>query len=60
MVRTGVIDPAKVTGLALQNAASFAGLMLTTGALVPTSRKKKKKGAAGGLGAMYESYCGSL
>ena len=34
MVKAGVIDPAKVTRLALQNAASIAGLMLTTEALV--------------------------
>src|ERR1700691_2273358 len=34
MVKMGVIDPAKVTRLALQNAASIAGLMLTTEALV--------------------------
>jgi len=39
MVKMGVIDPAKVTRLALQNAASIAGLMLTTEALVPSSRK---------------------
>src|SRR5207237_3899391 len=34
MVKMGVIDPAKVTRLALQNASSIAGLMLTTEALV--------------------------
>jgi len=30
MIKMGIIDPAKVTRLALQNAASIAGLMLTT------------------------------
>ncbi|MFH4081844.1 TCP-1/cpn60 chaperonin family protein, partial [Acinetobacter baumannii] len=34
LVKAGVIDPAKVTRTALQNAASIAGLMLTTEALV--------------------------
>ena len=34
MIKEGVIDPAKVTRLALQNAASIAGLMLTTEALM--------------------------
>jgi chaperonin GroEL len=35
LVKAGIIDPAKVTRTALQNAASIAGLMLTTEALVP-------------------------
>ena len=34
MVEAGIIDPAKVTRCALQNAASIAGLMLTTEALI--------------------------
>ena len=34
LVKDGVIDPAKVTRIALQNAASIAGLMLTTEALI--------------------------
>src|SRR6202795_3661889 len=62
MVKPGVIDPAKVTRLALQNAASIAGLMLTTEALVADIREDEKKGAAagggpggpgGGMGGMY-------
>src|SRR3981189_2396151 len=62
MVKAGVIDPAKVTRLALQNAASIAGLMLTTEALVADIREDEKKGAAagggpggpgGGMGGMY-------
>ena len=47
MVKAGVIDPAKVTRLALQNAASIAGLMLTTEALVADIKEDEKKGAAG-------------
>ena len=51
MVKMGVIDPAKVTRLALQNAASIAGLMLTTEALVADIREDDKKAAgAGGHG----------
>ena len=50
--KTGVIDPAKVTRLALQNAASIAGLMVTTEALVAGNKEDDKKGAAGGGGGM--------
>ncbi len=42
MVKAGVIDPAKVTRLALQNAASIAGLMLTTEALVADIKEPKE------------------
>ena len=52
MVKAGVIDPAKVTRLALQNAASIAGLMLTTEALVADIQEDDKKAAgAGGTAA---------
>src|ERR1700723_2398598 len=61
MVKAGVIDPAKVTRLALQNAASIAGLMLTTEALVADIKEPKEASAghgggapgAGGMGGMY-------
>src|ERR1700675_5091121 len=62
MVKAGVMDPAKVTRLALQNAASIAGLMLTTEALVAELKEDDKKSAAagggpggpgGGMGGMY-------
>src|SRR6204780_3004021 len=61
LVKAGVIDPAKVTRLALQNAASIAGLMLTTEALVADIKEPKEAGAAhgggapgaGGMGGMY-------
>jgi chaperonin GroEL len=58
LVKAGVIDPAKVTRLALQNAASIAGLMLTTEALVADIKEEEKKAAggapgAGGMGGMY-------
>jgi chaperonin GroEL len=45
-VQQGVIDPTKVTRTALQNAASVAGLMLTTDAMVAELVEEKK--AAGG------------
>src|SRR6059036_139822 len=48
MVKMGVIDPAKVTRLALQNAASIAGLMLTTEALIADIKEDTKAAAAGG------------
>jgi chaperonin GroEL len=47
MVKAGVIDPAKVTRLALQNAASIAGLMLTTEALVADIKEEGLKAAVG-------------
>src|SRR6266516_3042974 len=47
LVKAGVIDPAKVTRLALQNAASIAALMLTTEALVADIREEGQKAAAG-------------
>lgn len=50
LVKAGVIDPAKVTRLALQNAASIAGLMLTTEALVADIKEDEKKAAGGGGG----------
>ncbi|HVS89588.1 MAG TPA: chaperonin GroEL [Candidatus Acidoferrum sp.] len=54
MVKAGVIDPAKVTRLALQNAASIAALMLTTEALVADIKEEGKQAAAGaGHGGNY-------
>ncbi len=50
LVESGVIDPAKVTKNALINAASIAGLMLTTEALVSEIPEEEKKPAAGGGG----------
>lgn len=50
MTKVGIVDPAKVTRSALQNAASIAGLVLTTEALVVEKPEKKKEPAAGGHG----------
>ena len=57
LVEAGVIDPTKVTRTALQNAASIAGLLLTTEALI-VEKKEDKNGAPaggppGGMGGMY-------
>jgi chaperonin GroEL len=52
LVAAGVIDPAKVAKTALINAASIAGLMLTTEALVSEIKEDDKKGAQGGGGGM--------
>jgi chaperonin GroEL len=56
LVKTGVIDPTKVTRTALQNAASIAGLLLTTECVV-VEKKEEKSGpampAGGGMGGMY-------
>ncbi|KAA0252024.1 chaperonin GroEL [Acidobacteria bacterium ACD] len=56
MLEAGIIDPAKVTKSALQNASSIAGLMLTTEALVSEVKEKEKAPAmpaGGGMGGMY-------
>ena len=57
MLQAGIIDPTKVTKNALQNAASIAGLMLTTEALVSEIKEKEKAPAGmpggGGMGGMY-------
>jgi chaperonin GroEL len=48
--KAGVIDPTKVSRTALQNAASVAGLLLTTEAMVAEKPKRKAAGAGGGGG----------
>ncbi len=50
LVAAGVIDPAKVTRYALQNAASIAGLMLTTEAMIADAPDEKGDGGMGGMG----------
>ena len=54
LVKAGVIDPAKVTRLALQNAASIVSLMLTTEVLIADFKEEEKMAAAGaGHGGAY-------
>jgi chaperonin GroEL len=56
MVKAGVIDPAKVVRTALQDAASVAGLMITTEAAIVEAPKKNSGGGGGmpggGMGGM--------
>jgi chaperonin GroEL len=58
MIKAGVIDPAKVTRLALQNAASIVALMLTTEVLIADIKEDEERAAVGaghggGMGGMY-------
>ncbi|HXU21932.1 MAG TPA: chaperonin GroEL [Verrucomicrobiae bacterium] len=58
MIKAGVIDPAKVTRLALQNAASIVALMLTTEVLIADIKQEEEMtavgaGQSGGTGGMY-------
>ncbi len=55
LVKAGVIDPTKVTRTALQNAASIAGLLLTTECVLVEKKEERPAPAApgGGMGGMY-------
>jgi chaperonin GroEL len=55
LVKAGVIDPTKVTRTALQNAASIAGLLLTTECVLVEKKEEKPAMSApgGGMGGMY-------
>jgi chaperonin GroEL len=52
MIELGILDPTKVTRLALQNAASVAGLLLTTEVMVAESPKEEEHAHGGGGGGM--------
>ena len=56
LVKAGIIDPTKVVRSALQNAASVAGLLVTTEAMVAERPEKKDPpmpgGGGGGMGGM--------
>jgi len=56
LVKAGVIDPAKVTRLALQNAASIVSLMLTTEVLIADAKEEERMVAAGAGGGMGGTY----
>jgi chaperonin GroEL len=57
MVKAGIIDPAKVTRSALQNAASIASLLLTTEcAICDIPEKKEAPAAAANMGGMGMDY----
>ena len=50
MIEMGILDPTKVTRTALQNAASVAGLMITTEAMIAELPQEDKAGGAPGMG----------
>jgi chaperonin GroEL len=52
LLKAGVVDPAKVTRTALQNAASIGGLLLTTECLIAEKPEKNAPAPAGGGGGM--------
>jgi chaperonin GroEL len=55
MLEMGILDPTKVTRLALQNAASVAGLLLTTEVMIAEAPKEEAEhahGPPGGMGGM--------
>ena len=57
LIEMGILDPTKVTRLALQNAASVAGLLLTTEVMVAEAPKEEHDhppmgGGMGGMGGM--------
>ncbi|MGD9719802.1 MAG: chaperonin GroEL [Pirellulales bacterium] len=56
LVKSGVIDPTKVTRTALQNASSVAILLLTSDALIAEKPKKEAKKAGAGHGGDYDMY----
>ena len=56
LLEAGVIDPVKVTRIALQNAVSIAGLLLTTDCLITEKPKEKETGHPGGPGGPGGGY----
>jgi chaperonin GroEL len=52
MIESGIIDPTKVVRTALENAASVAGLLLTTEASIHELPKEEPAAPAGGMGGM--------
>jgi len=57
LVQAGVIDPTKVVRVAIQNASSIAGLLLTTEAIIAELPEKKKAGPPmPGGGGGYEDF----
>ena len=63
LIKDGVIDPTKVTRFAIQNAASIAGLLLTTECMVtdiPEKEKPMPAGGGGGMGGMGGGMGGGM
>ena len=56
LIKAGILDPTKVTRLALENASSIAALLLTTAAVIADEEEEKApamQGGGGGMGGMY-------
>jgi chaperonin GroEL len=63
MIEAGIVDPAKVTRSAMQNASSVAGLLLTTEALIaekPQSKEEMGGGGGGPMGGMHPGMGGMM
>jgi chaperonin GroEL len=64
MIEAGIVDPAKVTRTAMQNASSVAGLLLTTEALIAEKPQSKEEmgggGGGGGMGGMHPGMGGMM
>jgi chaperonin GroEL len=60
MIAAGIVDPAKVTRTALQNAASIGALILTTEAIVSDKPEKPQQGGQGGGGGMGGGDMGGM
>jgi chaperonin GroEL len=54
MLAAGIVDPAKVTRSGLQNAASIAGMVLTTECIVADMPEKKEAAGGGGMGGDFD------
>jgi chaperonin GroEL len=60
MLKSGIIDPAKVTRSAVQNAASIAAMILTTEALITDIPEPRSANAGGGMGDMGMGGMGGM
>jgi chaperonin GroEL len=56
LIKAGIVDPVKVTRSAVQNAASIAGMILSTNSLVVEKKDKKASAPAGGHDHDYDDY----
>ena len=54
MVKAGIVDPTKVVRIALESAASVAGLLITTEAMI--AEKPEKKSSGGGMRRRHGRY----
>ena len=56
MIKVGIVDPAKVARIALQNAASIASMILTTESVVAEKKEPQPAAPAGGMGGGMDMY----